>query len=249
VTSISDSDWRKWGRIDPYYAVCTLPEFKADHIGANRESFFSSGRRDISIAIEAAERLYGGVGTSRALDFGSGVGRLVIPLAKRFTHVVGVDISPDMIHEAQKNCANAELSNTSFVLSDDALSAVSGSYDLVHSYIVLQHIPIARGLEITRRLLRLLKPGGVAALHYSLQRTLTPTKAFAYAMKHHIPFGRIAMNVIQGKALSAPAMQMNNYSLIDLLALFEDSGMENVVVMPEQHESALTARILAQKKP
>ena len=37
---------------------------------------------------------------SRTLDFGCGVGRVAIPLARRFEHVVGLDVSPGMLTRA-----------------------------------------------------------------------------------------------------------------------------------------------------
>jgi SAM-dependent methyltransferase len=247
MTLGSDRDWKKWGQTDPYFGVLTSPEFAAGRIADNKERFFATGRREVSATLAQVKRFYGDVGMSRALDFGSGVGRLVLPLARQFSTVVGVDISQDMLREASRNCADAGVTNVEFVISDDALSWVSGSFDLVHSYIVLQHIPVTRGLALTNRLLNLLKPGGVAVLHYSLQRTLRPIKAVAYAMKHSVPFGRIAMNLIQRKGWTAPAMQMNNYPLPDLLGAFERCGMEDLVIVPEWQESALTARVFARK--
>ena len=243
----SDRDWQKWGKTDPYFGVVTAPEFQASQITANLDRFFETGRRDVSATLAQIARFYGDVPKTRALDFGCGVGRLVLPFSQHFDHVVGVDISEDMIEEARKNCAGAGARNVDFVISDDALTLVKGSFDLVHSYIVLQHIPVARGLALTNRLLSLVNPGGVAVLHYSLHRTLSFAKASAYALKHHVPFGRLAMNVLQSKKWNTPAMQMNNYPLTELLAVFERRNMEDIIVIPEWYTSALTARIFARR--
>jgi 2-polyprenyl-3-methyl-5-hydroxy-6-metoxy-1,4-benzoquinol methylase len=89
----SDRDWQKWGETDPYFGVMTGSEFRGDQIAENLERFFETGRRDISETLAQIERFYGDVPTSRALDFGCGVGRLVIPLSERFAETVGVDIS------------------------------------------------------------------------------------------------------------------------------------------------------------
>jgi 2-polyprenyl-3-methyl-5-hydroxy-6-metoxy-1,4-benzoquinol methylase len=244
----SDRDWQKWGKTDPYFGVMTGFEFRGDQIAGNLERFFETGRRDVSETLAQIKRFYGDIPTSRALDFGCGVGRLVIPLSERFAETVGVDISESMIQEARKNCAAKNVRNVDFVNSDDDLKLITGSFDLVHSYNVLQHIPIARGLVLTDRLLSLVKPGGVAVLHYSLHRTLSAAKACAYAMKHHVPFGRVAMNLLQSRKWDMPAMQMNNYSLAEILAVCEKRDMENFVVVPEQHSAALTARIFARRR-
>ena len=198
------------------------------------DRFFETGRRDVarswrrSIGSTAIFRRRGRLISAAA----SGA---VLPLSERFDHVVGVDISDDMIAEAARNCTKAGVRNVDFVMSDDALTAVAGSFDLVHSYIVLQHIPVKRGLALTDRMLARLSPGGVAALHYSLQRTLSPAKAFAYAMKHVSPFGRVAANLVQRKTWDAPAMQMNNYPVAEIIRVFEKNGLADIVVIPERH--------------
>ena len=248
MSFVSDSDWRKWGRIDPYFGVVSFDEFKADRIADNRARFFDTGRREIEIALNDIAARYGDVARLRALDFGSGVGRLALPLAERYDEVVGVDISDAMIAEARDNCCDAGVRNAHFVLSDDELTRVSGSFDLVHSYIVLQHIPVDRGLALTSQMLSRLAPGGVACLHYSLQRTLPPAREFVYMLKHRAPFGRLVMNLLQRRAWDAPAMQMNNYPLARILRLYAQHGLEDVFVAPEWQETALTARIYGRKK-
>ncbi|MCC2102372.1 MAG: class I SAM-dependent methyltransferase [Hyphomicrobiales bacterium] len=248
MSFVSDSDWRKWGEIDPYFGVVSFEEFKAERIAGNRERFFATGRREVDTAMREIFAHYGEVAHRRALDFGSGVGRLALPLAERYDAVVGVDISEAMIAEARENCRDAGVANAEFVLSDDGLTRLDGSFDLVHSYIVLQHIPVERGLALTAQMLARLAPGGVACLHYSLQRTLPPARELVYALKHHVPGGRIAMNLLQRRAWDTPTMQMNNYPLARILHLYEEYGLEDVFITPEWQETALTARVHGRKK-
>lgn len=245
----TDCDWRKWGEIDPYFGVIPCPEFRADRIAGNRDYFFETGRRDIAEVLDKITRFYGDISTLRALDFGSGVGRLVLPLAEHFDHVVGVDISDAMIAEARRNCANAGVHNVEFVMSDDMLSAVRGPFDLVHSRIVLQHIPIDRGLALTNRMLSLLNPNGVAMLHFSLQRTLTPLGALVSAIKNHIPLGRNVANLLKGRDWNRPGMQMYNYPLTEIVRTFEKNRLADVIVLPEWHLFVLTAHVFGRKAP
>jgi 2-polyprenyl-3-methyl-5-hydroxy-6-metoxy-1,4-benzoquinol methylase len=245
----SDRDWRKWGRSDPYFGVVSWPEFRTDRLAENIDRFFETGRRDVLALTAQIDRLYGDISTSRALDFGCGVGRYVLPLSEKFDHVVGVDISEDMIAEARTNCDKANVRNVDFVISDDALSAVGGAFDLVHSYIVLQHISVQRGLALTKRMLDLLNPGGVAALHYSINRTLSPSRAIVYGLQHHAPFGmgRVAANLVKRSAWDAPTMDMNQYSVPKIVRLFEESAITDIVIVPEWQESVLTARVFGRK--
>lgn len=248
MSFVSDSDWRKWGEIDPYFGVVSFDEFKAGRIADNRARFFDTGRREIEVVMNDIAMRYGDVARRRALDFGSGVGRLALPLAERYDDVVGVDISDAMIAEARENCVDAGVSNAQFVLSDDGLTRLAGAFDLVHSYIVLQHIPVGRGLALTAQMLSRLAPGGVACLHYSLQRTLPPARELVYALKHRVPFGRLVMNLLQRRPWDAPAMQMNNYPLARILQIYAQHGLEDVFVAPEWQETALTARIYGRKR-
>ena len=93
VSFVSDSDWRKWGQIDPYFGVVSFDEFKVDRIDENRTRFFDTGRREIEIALGDIASRYDDVARRRALEFCSGVGRLALPLAEHYEEVVGVAAS------------------------------------------------------------------------------------------------------------------------------------------------------------
>jgi SAM-dependent methyltransferase len=243
----TDRHWRRWGETDPYFGVMTFPEFTATQIAQNKEHFFETGRRDVAMILQDVKRLYGDIGSSRALDFGCGVGRLVLPLSKYFDQTVGVDVSPAMIAEARENCAMADTHNVQFAVSDDAMSSVEGPFDLVQSYNVLQHIPVDRGLTLTANILRLLRPGGAAALHYSIQRTMPLRKAFGYAVRNNMPFGGILWNFMRLRKWNVPDMQMNNYPLTEIIRIFEDNRLREIFVVPERHAVALTVRVYGRK--
>ena len=51
--------------------------------------------------------------------------------------MIRVDISPFLPQEAQRNCDERGLTNVSLLLSDNALSTAGGTFDLVHTCIVL----------------------------------------------------------------------------------------------------------------
>jgi 2-polyprenyl-3-methyl-5-hydroxy-6-metoxy-1,4-benzoquinol methylase len=237
--------WERWGKIDPYFAVVTKEQFHAEQLAESRPQFFEGGEREIARMLDATRRFYGAAPFDRALDFGCGVGRLVVAMASRFREVVGVDISDSMLAEARRNCGH--LSNVELEKSDAALSAVHGDFDLVHSYIVLQHIPVDRGLAITDRTLKMVRPGGVAVHHYSIQRRLSPIKTAAYMIKHKVPFGRQAINVLQGRPWNLPSMQMNHYALNAVLDTFARNGFEDVFLLPEVHTTAMTVRVFGRK--
>ncbi len=177
-----DESWEKLGKTDPYYGVLTDPRFRRANLGEDaRREFFASGTAHMRDLLQRIEAQLGPMGRGAALDFGCGVGRLALRLAREggFARVVGLDISDSMLHEARSNAAHEQPLNIEFLKSDDALSLLAGEFDFVHSFIVLQPIPISRGERIVHHLLTRLAPGGVAALQVPFARHVSAVGDFA----------------------------------------------------------------------
>lgn len=168
----TDVEWEKWGARDPYFGVLTHDRFRSSKIAADDyQVFFESGRCHVDSVLATCRRHFGkDFKPRRVLDFGCGVGRLLLPFAKQCEAVVGVDISESMLAEAGRNCARFGVTNTTLVRGDDTLSAVEGRFDLVHSTIVFQHIESERGLDIIARLVQLVAPGGGLSLQVTYGR-------------------------------------------------------------------------------
>jgi SAM-dependent methyltransferase len=216
----TDQHWVQWGQQDPYFAVITNPKFRSAALTDDaRREFFASGEHHAKWVLEMARRNGPpGYAPRRALDFGCGVGRVSIPLAGLVPEVVGVDVSPAMLDEARRNVERLGTGRgVSWLLSDDTLSRVSGRFDLVHTFIVLQHIDVPRGRALFARLVELVGPGGVGALH------VTYAKAY-----HAETFGQPpARPAAAGapKPGADPEMQMNPYPLGDLAFVMQRSGI------------------------
>src|SRR5262249_41033519 len=105
-----------------------------------------------------------------ALDFGCGVGRLLVPIAKRSRSAVGIDVSDGMLQEAKSQCASIGLTNVRLIKSDDRLTHVTEKFDLINSYIVLQHVSPERGKVIARSLIERLNDGGIGVLHFTYDK-------------------------------------------------------------------------------
>jgi len=172
---------------------------------------------------------------TRVLDFGCGVGRLVLPFARRAAEVVGADISPEMLDEAQRNATNAGLTNATFVRVDEHLENVPGQFDLVHAYIVLQHIPPARGERIMLRLARKLVPGGVGALHFVYRRDASAARKIVHGLRKHVPGVNEVVNVVQRRAIRDPFIPMYTYSLDRVIDSFRSIGCSEVNVSFTDH--------------
>ena len=160
------------------------------------------------------------------LDFGCGVGRMLLPLAARCQRAVGVDVSESMLAEAGEHCRRRGLSNVDLVRSDgDDLSSL-GTFDLVHSFIVFQHISPDRGEATLRELGRVLNPGGVGVLH------------FAYALKLRPWWLRDVIGALRTRALRlfGPIVEMYPYDLNRVFSTLHDGGITRVhVELMRQH--------------
>ena len=245
----SDRDWEAFGKRDPYFAVLTAPEFHGALTGSAREKFFASGKNHIdTIFAIIRERLDSTFAPQSALDFGCGVGRLLIPLAERCSQVTGVDVSASMLAEARRNCDDAGLSNVQLVDGDDDLSRINGRFDFVHTYIVLQHIPVARGERIVQRLASMIGPGGVGVIHvpYTTGRLSFVGRAL-YWSRMNVPGAKAFLNLAKRRAPDAPVMQMNAYSVTRVIDLLRDAGCSEIHVRFSDHDGARGALLFARK--
>ena len=87
--------WELFGQKDPYYGVLTDKQFSRDALEEDaRERFFASGDEQLDELLANARSLADpGFSPDRVLEYGCGVGRLLIPAAEQAQRVVGVDIS------------------------------------------------------------------------------------------------------------------------------------------------------------
>lgn len=159
--------WEYYAENAPYFAVSTFDKFKNENLNAEAlEQFFAAGEEYVkSLWGEISRTFEGDFRPETALDFGCGVGRVTLPLASRTKRVVGVDISPKMLAEAEKNSEKLGLKNTSFILNDENFDKLDERFDFVHSFIVIQHIEPVSGEMIFQKLINLVKDNGIGILH------------------------------------------------------------------------------------
>lgn len=253
----SDIEWEKWAQQDPYFAVLTNPRFRATVMtDDSRSEFFSIGKAHVDQLYQLCRTLIDrAFAPARILDFGCGVGRILIPLAQTGAEVVGVDISPTMLQEARRNCDAAGASGVRLVGSDDSLSQVEGDFDLVHSCIVIQHIEISRGLRIFQELVRRVRPGGIGALHVTFAWDYyRDTLGVAPAPQRPPPLSwwrrwrQTVGRALRGAPKVAPTipdadpeMQMNFYNLSQLMFILQQAGAGMVHSQLTDHGGAIGA--------
>lgn len=152
-------DWEALGEIDPLYAILSAPDAK--HGAWEVDAFFATGRADALRIMDACGSLGLPARRGASLELGCGVGRITRALSPSFRRCVGVDISSAMIQRARE--MSADRPNCEWVVNDapDLAVFADGQFDLVVSFIVLQHVP-ARAVisSYLRDMARILSPGG-----------------------------------------------------------------------------------------
>lgn len=247
--SDTDREWEKFGKYDPYFGVITHDKYHKPNLSDERKrEFFASGFSYLDDVLKnIKQHIDPNFRIKRALDFGCGVGRLVIPLSEVSQEVLGVDVSDSMLNEARKNCEAQFIKNVNFAKSDDNLSLLNGTYDLIHSTMVFQHIPVKRGEWIVKNLIEHLSNAGVCVLHFTYAKTYKFRKVIPL-MRKYIPFFQNIINVIKGREFFYPHMQMNSYNLNHLFLMIQTANVRNCYIEFTDHGGELGIIVYFQKR-
>jgi SAM-dependent methyltransferase len=238
----TDSDWRKIGAEQPFWGVLSGEQYRSENLtDAALLDFYRSGHADIALVVERAARVLGGwPAPRRALDFGCGVGRLAFAMTQHAGEVVGYDVAPEMLRQAEaRNDAAASF-------TDHWPKLVDGpGFDWINSYIVFQHIPPARGLELLADLLRLLNPRGLVSLHFTVYRAphLQPPPQAGAA-----PLRTLARRLL-GRPTEPPAgsVSMYDYDLGAVFAALTAAGIEETALFHTDHNGHHGAQIIGRR--
>lgn len=245
-------DWELMAREDPFFAVLTDDRYHLDRLTPEaEESFWASGDAYIQhVTALLAQHLGVLSAPDRALDFGCGVGRLLLPLARLSRSAVGIDCSPTMREHAHAACRRAGLLNVEFAASPQP----GDTFDLINSALVFQHIPVREGLSLLEGLLESVRLEGVVAIQFlSARPHVGLHRRISRWLRSRSRTANRAFNLLQRRPLSTPYMQMNSYPMTRVHELFERRGFrQRAVVTSEAHgfqSSFLLARRTAYARP
>lgn len=238
--------WKRCGDLDPYYGVLSDERFRGRHLTPEtRNDFFQSGQEHVARVIEKIRaHVDSNFRPNRTLDFGCGVGRLVIPFANISHQVTGIDISDGMLAEAKLNCDLSGLSNVSFATS---LEELSGSFDFIHSYIVLQHIPPAIGIQLLDNLLARVAGDGIAALHLTYFNQGSWLRRCVATFRSRFRFLHNILNLLQSRSIREPLLQMNEYELNQVMAAYQRNCFSDLHVFFTQHAKSSGVMLIGKK--
>jgi SAM-dependent methyltransferase len=158
--------WNDAARHDAHDAILT---------GATAESFERTGEAD---AAEIRRHLPPNVPAS-VLNIGCGVGRVEKYLAPHVREMWAVDVSGEMIARAQERLAGLPAVRLREIGNDEYLRSFEANhFDLVFSYLVLQHLAREDAFAYLRDAFRVLKPGGKLLVQFPNFLSPEYTRAF-----------------------------------------------------------------------
>lgn len=214
--------WRRWGERDPYYAVLLDRRHRRHRLDAQALARLYASGEDYVARLEAQ---FDAIAADRSrrivLDFGCGVGRLTLALARRYGSALGIDIAPGMLQAAQSQARAQGILNACFgeVLPGEKV-------DAVYAFSVLQHMEPAEAEATLAMLARLLAPGGVGMIHVLIgDRRSKLHRLYGRAVRQ-LPLLRLPVNLLRGRPAGDPPIQMNLHSLARLTRLLKDAGLQ-----------------------
>jgi 2-polyprenyl-3-methyl-5-hydroxy-6-metoxy-1,4-benzoquinol methylase len=184
-------EWNEIASLDPLWAVSSRPEKKYSRW--TYEEFFETGATDVSDLMARAAILGYPKGHATALDFGCGVGRLTIPLAEHFDHVYGIDISEEMVGIARGLHYHTGRVNFDVHRSPDLSGFRDGTFDMICSIFVLQHLPSRDAIKsYLKEFIRVLRSGGL--LTFQLPRRLHASRILLARRRPYAFLRRIGLS-------------------------------------------------------
>jgi SAM-dependent methyltransferase len=172
-----ERNWNAFGEIDPHWAILTGP----DKAGGkwDEDEFFLTGVQQVDALLEQL-RAYGFSAGGSVLDFGCGVGRVTQAFARHFDECWGVDVAASMIDGAER--ANRFPDRVHYLCNvrDDLAAFDDEKFDLVFSYLVLQHMDPSLSQAYVREFFRVAKVGGLLVFQLPSHVDLEPLPSSAY---------------------------------------------------------------------
>ena len=235
--------WQSLGEQDADWAVASRPDRKHGGWAEDMSAFYASGREKV----EQDLALVPDVGLQKALDWGSGTGRLAFTLAETFNHVTCVDISTSMQATMRERAAELGLTNLDIVPADDFVGDASHDFGL--SLITMQHFANrATVAAATEAMVAGLKPGGWMVIEIPES---------AHTLRYRLRPRFQAYRVLRRLGVSPKTLHSHGFSGIRMLCIPKDwvigvlagAGADVVRTIDHRGTSHQFVWYVAQKRP
>jgi SAM-dependent methyltransferase len=126
---------------------------------------------DSPYGLEYAFYLLGNIRDKRVLDLGCGTGENLVPMVKRGAHVIGMDISCELVELAGQRLQSYGISSAKLLVGSAYETGLpDGSLDVVFSSALLHHLDLPKARA---EIYRILRPGGLFILREPIRFSRT----------------------------------------------------------------------------
>ena len=237
----TDRDWQQIAEATPYFGVLAEKRF-LQPTEAELTEFFRTGVANVEHVLSTIRKRFGSFAPWSALDFGCGVGRTLIPIAKCVQYAVGVDIAEGMRQLAKEHAAKSGVQATILEAIPDDMT-----FDWVHSSIVFQHIPPSRGYPLLKRIWNKLNPGGFLTLQITLFRDRSHMTEILRDLDSCSYDGERILKYVEPESQSGE-MSMYDYDLSRVLSLLTLKEGQEIVLEHTNHGGCHGVRMYVQKR-
>lgn len=142
ASAIIQQGWKSLGEEKPHFSVLTNERFLPENLDKSIANFWKSGEAEA----DAVSRTLARLGVDDLVDkncaeYGCGVGRTTMGLARYFKSVTAFDISPEHMRHARERSEELGRDNIDWVLVSNVLELPEKKFDFFYSQIVFQHNP------------------------------------------------------------------------------------------------------------
>jgi SAM-dependent methyltransferase len=241
------TDWEKLARDNAYWAVLNEKQFAGRPTADTLAAFFARGVRDVKGFQSEIKRIFPEFSApfTRIIDFGCGVGRLLIPMAREARHAFGIDVSETMRELTIENALSFGLTNVTCLADCSDLLKVGVKANWVNGYLVFQHIEPRRGYYILNDLLQCVAAGGYVSLHFPLFKTSDRREYFNdRVMYFRNDYYYTETVFIDRDNYEHPDIQMYDYDANTLIALFHKNEIDRVHLIHDGSMSGIHSYVL-----
>jgi SAM-dependent methyltransferase len=250
IPSEPDPRWEAFAAAEPYFAVVAAPEYLRRNLTPERrDAFFASGQAQVDAMFRAIElQLSPYFEPTAILEYGCGIGRLAIPLARRAARsggtVVAVDRSPAMLAAAREQARRQGATNIEFCTPHELGDR---TFDFITCYFVLQRLAPHHGLSLMADLTRRLSARGVALFHVPYRSTAPAWVETVRWLRRRVPGVNAVVNAARGRRPAHPFSPNFTYDLAAVFRTLKEQSIETMHVVFEPHEGLDTALLYMEK--
>lgn len=206
--NVHDEVWHSLGEQDPDWAVATTAGKRHGAWADELDTFYTEGRKRVDEALG----MMNGLQFGRALDWGSGTGRLSFALATRFERVTCADVSTTMLATLETRARERGVANVDLLAVNRFHP--SGDHDLALSLITLQHLPSRAAIASALRVIvAALRPGGQLLVEIPLR---------PHKRRHRLQPRWLAYRLLRRLGVSASTLHAGGLSGISMVCVPKD---------------------------